>query len=85
MPIIFATCDKRLPTFVTFERSVFYHLNPEPTRRSGRTHGHGTPGHVMGVWVDLYLLVWKIWLFARTGIGKISIFKNIYLENRLIQ
>jgi hypothetical protein len=38
MPIIFATCDKRLPTFVTFERSVFYHLNPEPTRRSGRTH-----------------------------------------------
>ena len=27
----------------------------------------------------------KIWLFARSGISKISICLNIYLENRFIQ
>jgi hypothetical protein len=28
-------------------------------------------------------LISKVWLFARSGISKLSIFKNIYLENHV--
>jgi hypothetical protein len=30
-----------------------------------------------------HALISKIWLFARSGISKISVFKSIYLENHV--